>query len=219
MIAVRPLRPVLKYCVTIFCSLVLGVLTALTFFSGGSSPSLAAMLICLLAGGFVGYFMSEILLKKSFQVFRREWIGFGVFSLCLLAAALLMEMDAFGFERRVPAVSDVESITLDGSTFWNPAIVTEEAYIADLITLHQSIVSDKAEQEALAAQWPNGDQLDYTVIDLVYQLKNGRTLARTYRLYCTEEIWHDASSLPRQYADILQDPLYHLPGERPPPST
>ena len=206
-IAVRPLRPVLKYCFTAGCSLVLGVLAATTFFSGSNGPQLPAMVLCLLAGGFVGYFTSEILLKKTFHVFRREWIGFGAFSLCLLAAVGLMEFDVFGFERRVPDVSEVESITLGGSSFWENAIVTDEAYLADLITLHQSIISGKQQQEALARRWPDDrEDLDYTVVDLIYQLKNGKTLSRSYALYCTEEMWLDASSLPRQYADIIRDP-------------
>lgn len=207
-IAIRCLRQILKYSFAVFSALVLGVLAAVTFFADYNTPPPLVMVLCMLGGGFIGYFAAEILLKKSFRVFGREWIGFAAVSLCLLAAVGMMEFDVTGFERRVPDVDEVESITLTGSSFWNSVILTDEAYIADLITLHQSFLDHKTEQEALARQYPKEPSgMDYTQVDLVYQLKDGRILARSYQLYCTEEMWLDDSSLPRQYDDLCRDPM------------
>lgn len=206
-IAVRCLRQVLKYFFAFFCALALGVLAAMTFFADYNNPPPLVMLLCMLAGGLIGYFTAEILLKKSFRVFGREWIGYGAVALCLLAAVGLMEFDVTGFEHRVPDVEDVESITLSGTSFWNSVILTDEAYIADLITLHQSFLDHKEEQEALAREYPrNPSGMDYTRVDLVYQLKDGGILARSYSIYCTEELWLDAGSLPRQYNSLCEDP-------------
>lgn len=206
-IAVRCLRQVLKYFFAFFCALALGVLAAMTFFSDYNNPPPLVMVMCMLCGGLIGYFTAEILLKKTFRVFGREWIGFAAVVVCLLVAVGLMEFDATGFESRVPAVEDVESITLSGSSFWNSVILTDEAYITDLITLHQSFLDHKDEQEKLAREYPhNSEGMDYTQVDLVYQLKDGRILARTYQLYCTEDMWLDAGSLPRQYDAICSDP-------------
>lgn len=206
-IAVRCMRQVLKYFFAFFCALALGVLAAMTFFSDYNNPPPLVMVCCMLCGAFIGYFAAEILLKKTFRVFGREWIGFAAVAVCLLAAVGFMEFDVSGFERRVPNAEEVESITLSGSSFWDSVIVTDEAYISDLITLHQSFLDHKEEQEALARQYPkdSGD-MDYTQVDLVYQLKDGRVLARSYQLYCTEDMWLDPSSLPRQYNDLCADP-------------
>ena len=207
-IAVPILQPVFRYCFTVFCALVLGVLAAVTFFSGQNGPPLPLMVFCLLLGGFLGYFTAVVLLKKSFRVFGREWVGFGVVAACLLAAVALMEFDVFGFERRIPDASEVESITLDGSAMWDSVVVTDEAHIADLITLHQSLLSQKHEQEALAAAYPSAESgtMDYVTVELIYQLRSGRILARSYRIYCTEALWLDDTSLARQYDEIVRDP-------------
>lgn len=207
-IAVPILQPVFRYCFTVFCALVLGVLAAVTFFSGQNGPPLPLMVFCLLLGGFLGYFTAVVLLKKSFRVFGREWVGFGVVAACLLAAVALMEFDVFGFERRIPDASEVESITLDGSAMWDSVVVTDEAHIADLITLHQSLLSQKQEQEALAAAYPSAESgtMDYVTVELIYQLRSGRILARSYRIYCTEALWLDDTSLARQYDEIVRDP-------------
>ena len=207
-IAVPILQPVFRYCFTVFCALVLGVLAAVTFFSGQNGPPLPLMVFCLLLGGFLGYFTAVVLLKKSFRVFGREWVGFGVVAACLLTAVALMEFDVFGFERRIPDASEVESITLDGSAMWDSVVVTDEAHIADLITLHQSLLSQKHEQEALAAAYPSAESgtMDYVTVELIYQLRSGRILARSYRIYCTEALWLDDTSLARQYDEIVRDP-------------
>lgn len=206
-IAVRPLRRVLKYVFTTACSLVLGVLAAQSFFGGYNGPGLTAVVVCLLLGGFLGYFAAEILLKKTFRVFRREWIGFGIFTACLLAAVALMEFDAFGFERRVPEAAEVESITLDGSALWDSVVITDEAHIADCITLHRTILDQKADQERLGRAYPSSDgAIDFTRLELIYQLRDGRTLAREYQIYCTEALWREEESLPRQCAEIVRDP-------------
>ncbi|MCI8525208.1 MAG: hypothetical protein HFF17_04660 [Oscillospiraceae bacterium] len=215
----RPMRPVLKYCFTTGCALVLGVLAADVFFGSGGMPRLWVLVLCMLAGGFVGYFTAEILFQKSFRVFRREWIGFGVFAACLLLCVGLMEFDVFGYERRIPDAADVESVTVSGSGFRESGVVTDAAHIADLITLHQSLIDEKADQEALARRWEARDwgaeRLDYAVVELVYQLRDGGTLSRRYTICCTDRLWLDSASLARRYADLLRDPYYIQLGSTP----
>lgn len=206
-IAIRALRPVLKYCFTIFCALVLGIVGATMFFAGYSGPTLPAVILCLLLGAFLGYFTAEILLRKTFRVFRRGWLGFGIVCVGLLAMVGLVELDAFGYETTVPTASQVESITVSSAALWNDVVVTDEAHIADLLTLHQQIVDQKDQQEALARLESTPENIvDQSSITLIYQYHDGRTLARSYRIRCTEALWLDETSLPRQYAAILSDP-------------
>ena len=205
-IAVRPLRPVFKYCFAAGCALVLGSLAAFLFFEGSGNPSLAVMLLCLLAGGFIGYFTAEILLKKTFRVFGREWVGYGVFALCLTAAVLMMEFDVTGFERRVPQLEDVEQVSIwcsgtNGSTI----IVDDPDYIADFIALHQSIIQDKRNQETLSSS-DMGRGVDMAHIYLDYYLKNGAIMEREYTVYCTEEQWRSMDSPGRRMNELLSEP-------------
>ena len=207
MIAVRPLRPVFKYCFAAGCALVLGTIAAFVFFSNSEGPNLPVMLICLLIGGAVGYFTAEILLKKTFRVFGREWIGCGVFSLCLVAAVLMMEFDATGYERRVPNSEDVESVSVDALSYGHRSFQTDDpALIADITTLHRSIVQDKSNQEALSSdRWRDGG-MDSVQFRLQYYLRDGSVMERRYNIHCTPEQWRDTNSPGRLMSDLLSRP-------------
>ena len=207
-IAVRPLRPVFKYCFAAGCALVLGALIAFLFFEGSGTPSVMIMLLCLLAGGLVGYFTAEILLKKTFRVFGREWIGFGVFAFCLTAAVQLMEFDATGFERRVPQLEDVEHVEIQTFSFGTGEIITldDPAYITDVIALHQSIIQDKQNQEALSKTGIMGGDIDAAYLYLDYYLQDGTSIERVYHVYGSREQWRSPDCPARRLTDLLSDP-------------
>ena len=102
----------------------------------------------------------------------------------------------------------MEGIALSSPLCPDDVVITDEAHIADLLTLHQQIIEQKEQQETLLADW--AAMVDNTVesssLDLIYQYRDGRTLARSYDICCTEELWLDTASLPRQFAAILTDP-------------
>lgn len=205
-VSVRCLRPVFKYCFTVGCSLVLGVLAAVTLFSGNRNmPHLTVVIVCLLVGGFIGYFGAEMLLQKTLRVFRREWIGFGAFAAVLLCAVFAMEFDLSGYERYVPEVSEIASVQI--SSYYNQDLfsVSDEAHIADIVALHQGAVSLKKQQEA---ERRNSDQDDYdsSEFNFTYKLKNGRTITRHYTISAMEAEWRDETSLARQFNAVYNDP-------------
>ena len=68
------------------------------------------MLVCMIAGGFIGYFITSMLLNKSFRVFKKTGLGFIVYAVILSAVVMAMEVDVFKVERYVPEIDSVESI-------------------------------------------------------------------------------------------------------------
>ncbi|MBQ2651590.1 MAG: hypothetical protein IJF79_08165, partial [Clostridia bacterium] len=77
-IAIRPLRPVFKYCVTLGFTLILSiVLYAISYMVryGEDDPSALWFTVCMLVAAAIGYFGSEMLLKKSFRVFKKGLPG------------------------------------------------------------------------------------------------------------------------------------------------
>lgn len=206
MIAVRPLRPVFKYSFALGCSLFLGDLMATLIFDNLRSESLPVLVVCMLISGFIGYFGAEILLKKSFRVFRREWLGFGIFSACILVGIGAMSFDLFGYEARVPQMDDIASVSV-ASYRYSSATLEDPAYIADAVTLHQGLIAAKQEQQQLAQSYHyvafSGDS---TRIQFKYTLKDGSSFTRMYSYYCTEEMWQDADNLGRRFATLLNDP-------------
>lgn len=215
-IAIRPLRPVFKYCFTTGSSIVLGILASIIVFANTRNTSVVGLTACLLVGGFIGYFGAEMMLKKTFRVWGRSWIGFGVFSLCLIAVVAAMELDVTGYERRIPVVDKIQSVSI-GTPYdsRDNVTITEAAYVQDITTLHQRIVAEKAELESLEKQSYN-DSLYYTSLDIRYILKDGTALSRSYALTYTEVQARDPGSLISQYAAIYNDPyveeLRYTPG-------
>ena len=147
--------------------------------------------------GAAGCFVAEMLLCKSFWVFRGAWKGCVVFLCCLTAAMCAMEFDITGFEGRVPDVAEVQSAHLSGVEsapyddlgYATLTLDTPEELEA-LTGLHQSIVAHKEELEEAGweSTWSeDGSGLSiqsdgWTYVDISYTLMDGSYLTRKYRV-------------------------------------
>jgi hypothetical protein len=147
-IAVKALKPVFKYCFAVGCGLVLtyvlwNALDGAGRFAG--TAMLLRILPTLLIGASLGYFISEMLIRKTLRVFKSAWRGFAVLTVSLAALTLACEMNAFGFETRLPDMNLTAKavVLLSG---WD-AVLTSGQGIADVTALQSSIVADKAEHE------------------------------------------------------------------------
>jgi ABC-2 type transport system permease protein len=162
-IALKGLKPVFKYCFATGCAL---VLTYILWDALGNSGRFAGVdmllriLLTLLIGAFLGYFIAEMLTRKSFRVFRPSWRGFAVLAVSLTALALACEMNVFGFETHLPEESRVARAVLSSSG-WD-AVLTSREGISDVTALQKGIVADKAEHEQAVT---DGDDVVYVSID------------------------------------------------------
>lgn len=199
-VAVSILRPVFKYCMTFGCAICIGtMLYELTFDGGyglygapggasGQWPALAILTALMLAGAFIGYFASEMLMRKSFRVWHGHWAGLGVSALIIAALMLSVELDLFGYERRVPDPDTVANVYVyTGSYYYytansgGTAALCEPENIASAVRLHRSIVANKDWYEKRDWRDSAGDG-DYRSVNLNidYELKNGRHVMRRY---------------------------------------
>lgn len=175
-VAVRALKPVFKYCMTFGCALVLGSFFFAIVFGGYMDDGLTAMVVltlCMIAGGFVGYFISQMLMQKTFRVFRKGWGGFIVASMLIVLIMCSCEFDLFGYEVKVPDAEEVDSVQINGYGDWT--LLEDEENIADVIELHKSIINNKDIYESA------GGATLY--LSLEYKLKDGGTFERDYGLY------------------------------------
>ena len=177
-VAVKILKPVFKYCMTFGCALVLGVIvTALfeTIFDAATLGITAGIIAFMFIGGAIGYYASDMLMKKSFKVFRGSFkqlvICFAIIALGMLA----LELDLFGVERRVPNAEQVSSVRLsDGGTNCN---LEEPENIKAAMQLHESIINNKALYERDA-----NSNVRCTTVRVIYILENGKIISRSYRI-------------------------------------
>ena len=184
--------PIFKYGVAFCTAVALGQLLYFFLFGqyrSGGSDSLPGTILCMAAAGLVGYFIAEMLIKKSFRVFRTGAKGAAIVALALVLLGVAMSFDLTGYEKRVPDESEIESVYYTFSGMTN--VTTGDAdTIRRLTAAHQAIVKNRNEQARIADAWDADtlSQSDYGDIEpfslrLTYYLKDGSQLSRSYSLY------------------------------------
>ena len=184
--------PIFKYGVAFCTAVSLGQFLYYFLFGqyrSSGNDSLPGTILCMAAAGLVGYFVAEMLIKKSFRVFRAGAKGAVIVSLALVLLGVTMSFDLTGYEKRVPDESEIESAfyTFSGMT----DVTTDDAdTIRRLTAAHQAIVKNRNEQVRIADA-SDADTLslsDYDDIEpfhlrLTYYLKDGSQLSRSYYVY------------------------------------
>jgi len=97
-------KPIFKYSATFCSSALLGAIIV-TILNLGRNYT--GYVIAYLTGGFIGYFVCEMLLRKSFRVFR-AYKGFVVYGLILGLLFCSIGFDIYGYESYVPEESEIE---------------------------------------------------------------------------------------------------------------
>ncbi len=194
-VAVNILKPVFKYCLCFGCALVLGLLLFTiifeAFFVRNSPAASIVICVCMLVGSFIGYFAAEMLMRKSFKVFRRSWRGFLVSAAVIVLFITAMEADFFGFERNIPDNDDVNSVSI--RVWGEPTVFTEEADINQITLLHERIINNKSQTEKNLYNYYKEQRYSYSEtssypfnVEIVYTKDNGKTFSRNYIIMYSE---------------------------------
>jgi len=168
-VAVPVLKPAFRYCMAFGTAFVLPVAISELLNLRLRGPALALVLLAmLLLGAFLGWYIAEMLIRRSLRVFFSRWKG-----LCAVLAVLLVffcaaEFDLFGYERRVPAPGEVKSVTVNRGDF------LERENIEAAVALHRSFVEHKSLHDN------GGLRFQGFVIQISYELNNGRHMERVY---------------------------------------
>ncbi len=208
-VAVNFLKPVFKYCLCFGCALVIGtVLFAIifnSFFNHGDPIASIIISLCMLIGGFIGYFAAEMLMKKSFKVFKKSWKGYLIAGAIMIFFITAMEADLFGYERRIPAIEDVTNVSVD--VFGESTAFDATSDIADIIMLQERVINNKAQNEKNIHRFYSdisyrgtGNYYTYN-LDICYLLDNGNTMTRSYEL-----MYNESDKLCTDIMDTLSSP-------------
>ena len=184
-VAVGVLRPVFRYILAAGGALVLAC-----FLSWGLNLGLdqlgalgaAVFSALMLLGGFIGWSAAEMLMRKSFRVFKmgRAWLGLGVLWALLTCLLFVVELDATGFERRVPAADEVRSVGVSTYTTGGQMLLREPENVELAIELHQRLVDEKGLYEAARRDDPGS--YDWETVTFIYSLGDGSRMQRKYKL-------------------------------------
>lgn len=171
-IAFRWLRPVVRWSVGLCGGLGLGLFLS-TVVLGGFGSGIVKLILCQIFMGLLCFFAVQMLLQKTFRVFRRSWKEAAALVLALSALTLAIRADIFGVQRRVPDPARVDSVSLRITYYDGGYCSTDDpAIIETAAALHRAILAqgDSAPE--------NGD--GWMEIRLFYDLKNGDSLRRDY---------------------------------------
>jgi|GEM_PF-771991 len=176
-IAIWQAKPVFRYGVALF----FGSLMALFTMSIFGYANDIVFYVMMVLWGLLGYYVAEMLLHKSFRVFKKGFKGAVGYALAMLVLLVGIRLDFTGFERRVPNPAQVENIGVIGlymqsndtaSNRHNSFQTAEE--IEALTQIHQAILDQRND----------GDKYNYysdtQTITITYQLKDGSSMSRLY---------------------------------------
>lgn len=186
------LQPIFKYAVTFCFMLLIG-----SYFNA-MQDSVAWTYFGYFIGSLLAYFLMEILLNKSVQVFRRHQIrGYGIYALVMVLLLGLFHFDWTGYEKRLPEIGEVAGVYMDASFhsfIYQPAapdsetvyyysegpgkaVFTDQENIAHIYALHQQIIAHREDNKKTASSVGNRYAPQ---ICLAYELPGGKHLYRQY---------------------------------------
>lgn len=203
-IAIRHLQPVFVYAFTVGCSLVLGIgMMAVLNPDFTQQGAFTPLIVFLFIGAFIGFFLSQMMLKKTMKVFgdKGSWLRYAIVCAVLLVLFGSMKLDLFGYVSYVPDADDVAGVAL-GEYFVGDE-TDDPAYIQKVLDLHQRMLDDR---DILTAS--NGYDSDhwYQQVSFRYTLKNGRTVERHYDVSFRNEDY--SGSAIEQFEQVYDDPYY-----------
>ena len=211
-VAVGWMKPVFRYGCAVYAAILGGrLLYALLWDSFQSSRyfTVLPMILCMIAGGAIGYYAASMLLAKTPRVFKTTWKGMLAVALGCAALCGAMKCDLFGVVRRVPAPDSVKLVNVyaAGSNYYlTPG--KDDALIEKVRTLHQTIIDDKdyimstAEGRSVYMETEEGSytigapaseivstsvsSFANTSVRFTYTLNSGLKVERRYNLYLTQ---------------------------------
>ena len=198
-VAIGWLRPVFKYGVALCSAFSLGQLLSYFVFELTDSTYTAGALIgtiaCMIFAGLIGYYAAEMLLKKSFRVFKTSWKGALATSAVLILIGLSFPLDLTGYQTRVPEQNDIVSATVNlyGGNVSGSFDLSGQESIALLRDAHCAVIPDKARQTEYNRRYVPFDG-DTCTLRITYELADGTELFRTYDLSIDEALLSDPSS-------------------------
>ena len=174
-IAVRQAKPVFRYGIAFFA----GSLMAFFMMSLFGIHNDVYFYLMMVLWGLVGYYVAEMLLQKSFRVFKKSFKGALGYALVMLLLFVSIRLDLVGFERRVPDPAQIESIGVTGFyTGTNDTAANRHGTFRTVEELeafteiHQAILNHRGEVENYNTQ----------SMYITYQFKDGSTMMRYYAL-------------------------------------
>ncbi|SNT45496.1 ABC-2 type transport system permease protein [Bacillus sp. OK838] len=170
------IKPLFKFGLTICMMLLTGL-----YFSGTTGKP-GWIFFGYIVGSLLGYYLGEIVLQKTWRI-RLNLKGYTAFTVFIIVLALILKIDPIQYMSKIPDEKMINQIYIgdaplffdDGTLDNAPTYLKEKENKEAIRLLHQQII-EKGKKVSI------GELDDGKSIFLMYELKNGRRLAREYHL-------------------------------------
>ncbi|MGG3498335.1 DUF6449 domain-containing protein [Peribacillus simplex] len=170
------IKPLFKFGLTLCMMLLTGL-----YFSGTTGKP-GWIFFGYIVGSLLGYYLGEIVLQKTWRI-RLNLKGYTAFTVFIIVLALILKIDPIQYMSKIPDEKMINQIYIgdaplffDDDTLDNaPTYLKEKENKEAIRLLHQQII-EKGKKFSI------GELDDGKSIFLMYELKNGRRLAREYHL-------------------------------------
>ena len=196
LICISFIKPVFRWGIAVGLGMELGVALTDTmrYRMPGNQMPFALLMVCVLLMEILCFFVAQMLLKKSFRVLQKKRVAECAAVLGISAAFLIaLEMDLFGIERYIPALSEIQSVSVN----MDYPIQFEGEDVQTAMQLQQEILSQK--DEFLAS-----DEVHY--VGFTYNRKDGSKVRRSYQVPVSAEYIGKADSTARKILALEEEP-------------
>ena len=212
-VSFRWLRPIFRYGVALLSGLTIGrLLYELLWreiFQRGDYADPLPMAVCLFLAGLLGYYAASMLLEKSRRVFGKKSLpGVGIVAAGAIAVCLLVSLDLFGLEKKIPAWDEIESVSIEDRgvySSWDAGEYPDQARA--LRDFHQAVIDDLDYIRSYVPDWTQDEDRVFShYIYLTYYLKDGTVLERQYSIWMTADRAEIAGTFENLLNAFYQDP-------------
>ncbi|MEC1719505.1 DUF6449 domain-containing protein [Schinkia azotoformans] len=196
-IAFRYLKPIFKYGVT-FCFMLLSGM----YFGETQQGEMGWILFGYIFGSVFGYIVAEMVLQKTWRIFRKMK-GYLVYAVAVAVLGLLLSLDMTGYEKKLPDAAEIERAYFGYNAHWLKNEYPETPEYAMPVTEYSEVIQVNALNESNRYFFKDpeninsimklhqqliegGDQVtsrkSYQNIVVAYELKNGSKLVRQYEI-------------------------------------
>lgn len=212
-VAFRWLRPVFRYGVALLGGLTIGRLLYFflweNLFQKGSYADILPFFVCTALGGLLGCYAASMLLEKSRRVFRGSLPSAAIVCAGAAVLCLLVSVDVFGAERRVPDMDEIKSVQLEDRGIVSGPFDPEEdpEQVEAVRAFHQALVKDRNYIRSYHPDWDHDAGKAFShYVWLTYELTDGTKLTRQYDLWFTEDRVKTAGTYDNLLEVFYQDP-------------
>ncbi len=174
----------------------------------GDVHNVAVELICMILVGVLGFVIAVMLLNKTFHVIRKSARGSVICTAAILLVFVASYFDVFGITKYIPEADDVQSVSLSvGAYNYSEAVLKEPENMEKVVELHRYLVDHRKDIQNSDWRWELGEEIDGQ-ITLRYVMKDGSSVARSYRMMITKADFENEDSASSKLKHIVDTKEY-----------